>query len=204
MYCTHASEDAHINAKCVTTRYHGQRRAVRRSDAQMSSTTRLPRPAIAPPSPNGERRLLFSLRLRHGSFPGPRHSCQSCDDKTPQSCDARLVVFRRVPRASSSSHTARARSDSEPRRRDLPGLRCPRPCHVVAQNPLPLCPFAGARTAPRPESSLHRGRAPPAWKRALREGRSQIWDDRPSRRDDRWRRRWLLPTLRLSERRRHY
>jgi hypothetical protein len=96
------------------------------------------------------------------------------------------------------------RSDSEPRRRDLPGLRCPRPCHVVAQNPLPLCPFAGARTAPRPESSLHRGRAPPAWKRALREGRSQIWDDRPSRRDDRWRRRWLLPTLRLSERRRHY
>jgi hypothetical protein len=199
VYCTHASEDAHINAKGVTTRYHGQRRA----DVKYYKVD-TPASRYRAPPPNGEGRLLFSLRLRHGSFPDPRHSCQSCDDKTPQSCDARLVVFRRVPRASSSSHTARARSDSEPRRRDLPGLRCPRPCHVVAQNPLPLCPFAGARTAPRPESSLHRGRAPPAWKRALREGRSQIWDDRPSRRDDRWRRRWLLPTLRLSERRRHY
>jgi hypothetical protein len=65
------------------------------------------------PPPNGERRLLFSLRLRHGSFPGPRHSCQSCDDKTPQSCDARLVVFRRVPRASSSSHTGAARARAQ-------------------------------------------------------------------------------------------
>jgi hypothetical protein len=97
----------HTQAKTPTSMRNASPHGITDNVAQMSSTTKstLPRPAIAPP-PNGERRLLFSLRLRHGSFPGPRHSCQSCDDKTPQSCDARLVVFRRVPRASSSSHTA--------------------------------------------------------------------------------------------------
>ena len=156
MYGTHASEDARINAKCVTTRYHGQRRA----DVKYYKVD-TPASRYRAPPPNGERRLLFSLRLRHVSAPGPRRSCQSCDDKTPQSCDARRWCVS-VCRERAAPHTPR--SDSEPRRRDLPGLRYPRPCHVVAQNPLPLCPLAGGRTAPRPESSRHLGRAPPAWK----------------------------------------
>jgi hypothetical protein len=157
--------------------------------ADVKST--LPRPAIAPPRPtvNGGSSSRFAFGM--GPF---RVLVTRVSHATTRPHNHAMLDWWCLDVCHEQAAPHIPRSDSEPRRRDLPGLRCPRPCHVVAQNPLPLCPLAGARTAPRPESSLLRGRAPPAWKR----------DDRPSRRDDRWRRRWLLPTLRLSERRRHY
>jgi hypothetical protein len=183
----------HTQAKTPTSMRKASPHGIKDNVAQMSSTTKstLPRPAIAPPRPtvNGGSSSRFAFGM--GPF---RVLVTRVSHATTRPHNHAMLDWwcLGVCHEQAAPHTPR--SDSEPRRRDLPGLRCPRPCHVVAQNPLPLCPFAGARTAPRPESSLLRGRAPPAWKR----------DDRPSRRDDRWRRRWLLPTLRLSERRRHY
>ena len=210
---------ADTQAKTPTSMRNASPHGITDNVAQMSSTTKstLPRPAIAPPRPtvNGgsSSRFAFGMgpfrvlvtRVSHATTRPHNHAMLDwwCLGVCHEQAAPHTPGERRLSDVSEPGDTwcryrytllrARARSDSEPRRRDLPGLRCPRPCHVVAQNPLPLCPL-GARTASRPESSRHRGRAPPAWKR----------DDRPSRRDDRWRRRWLLPTLRLSERRRHY
>ena len=64
------------------------------------------------PPPNGERSLLFSASpsacFRSDD---PRRSCicQSCDDKTPQSCDARQVMCVGVCRERAAPHTSAQR-----------------------------------------------------------------------------------------------
>ena len=116
-------------------------------------------------------------------------SLVSLQDPTIMRCSTG-DVYRRVPRASSSSHQRAA----TPNHTGLARLRYPRPCHVVAQHAFPLCPRAGARTAPRPENCPRAGARTGSGSSASKM-RSSLPQRQPLAVA-------LLPTLRLSGRRR--